>query len=134
MAEALGVPFRSYQKWLYTSRRPRDPEMLLERARSLCTMRRANCWEVLSCGRGPEGDRPHCPAATDLTADGINGGRNAGRVCWAIAGTFCEGLPDGAHATNLASCLGCSFFRQVLEEEGLYSFKLLKPGQTYTET
>ena len=29
-----------------------------------------------------------CPAASDATFHGINKGLNAGRICWAVAGTF----------------------------------------------
>ncbi len=134
IAEALRVPFRTYQKWVYTGQRPRHPDELLARAKRLGVPRRRNCWETLKCGRGPDGARPRCPAATDCSADGVNGGINGGRICWAIAGTFCEGKPQGVQANNLASCLGCHFFRQVLEEEGLVWFKLLKPGQTFTQS
>jgi hypothetical protein len=133
MAEKLDVPFHTYQKWVYEGQNPRNPDELVARAMRLAIPRRLNCWEVLSCGRGPEGTEPPCPAATDTSADGVNAGLNGGRICWAIAGTFCPGKPDGGHANDLASCFGCEFFRQVLEEEGLVWFKLLKPGQTYTQ-
>jgi hypothetical protein len=133
MAQALQVPFRTYQKWVYTDQKPRDPETLLARAGDLIVPRRVNCWDALNCGRGPGGPGRPCPAATDTSANGVNGGINAGRVCWAIAGTFCEDKAEGVQATNLASCFGCQFFRQVLNEEGLVSFKLLKPGQTYKQ-
>jgi hypothetical protein len=137
MAQALEVSFRTYQKWLYTGQHPRHLGAIIQRAEALCVTRRANCWEVLECGHGPgaaplcEGEG--CPAVTDGSANGINGGVNGGRLCWAIAGTMCGNGVRGAHATKLLSCLGCPFFTQVWHEEGLASFKLLKPGQTYTQ-
>jgi len=133
MAQALRVPFRTYQKWVYTGQKPRNPDELLERVGNLAAPRRSNCWEALKCGRGPGESGQRCPAAMDASADGVNGGVNGGRICWAIAGTLCDGRPEGTQANNLASCLGCHFFRQVVEEEGLVWFKLLKPGQTYTQ-
>ena len=85
-------------------------------------------------GREPGGanvalDGP-CPAAADEDADGINNGTNGGRICWAVSGTFCGMEVD---ATKLLSCFTCDFFSRVLQEEGLANFKLLKPGQTYTQ-
>ena len=35
MAEALEVPFRTYQKWVYSGQRPRHGARLIHRARSL---------------------------------------------------------------------------------------------------
>ena len=138
MAESLGVPFRTYQKWVYTDQRPRHGAALLARAQSLVSPRRANCWDILRCGREPGGvnvdlDGP-CPAAVDEEADGVNSGTNGGRVCWAISGTFCGMQVDGSEATRLVSCMTCDFFSLVLQEEGLANFKLLKLGQTYTQT
>jgi len=137
MAEALGVPFRTYQKWVYATQRPRHGALLLARADAMLKPRRANCWEVLKCGREPGGecvdDAGPCPAATDQQANGVNGGSGAGRVCWAVSGTFCGMEVEGTEAQRFISCLSCDFFFQVLQEEGLANFKLLRPGQTYTE-
>lgn len=139
MAKALGVPFRTYQKWVYTDQKPRHPAALLARAQAMCAPRRANCWEVIRCGREPGGRFTErdgvCPAAADTSADGVNSGENGGRVCWAISGTLCEmDVQANAGSKKLASCLNCDFFYQVLEEEGSASFKLLKPGQSYTQS
>ncbi len=80
-----------------------------------------NCWEVLSCGREPgganAGELGVCPAATDTTVDGVNGGRNGGRVCWTIAGTFCGGSIQGTSAKKRLTCLHCEFFDRVQREE-----------------
>ena len=80
-------------------------------------MDRRNCWEVCRCGREPGGNRADtegiCPAAVAQEFDGINGGRNGGRVCWAISGTVCNGCVQGTFAEKLPSCVMCDFFRQV---------------------
>jgi hypothetical protein len=136
MAEALGVPLRTYQKWIYSVQKPRHATALLAKAREMVGPRRGNCWEIVKCGREPGGDkvdsRGPCPAAVDAMSSGVNGGQCGGRVCWAISGTFCDvHLED--NAARPISCFGCDFFSQVLQEEGLAQFKLLKPGQTYTQ-
>jgi len=87
--------------------------------------RKLNCWEVLNCGH--ERSDPPCPAATDASCDGINGGVNAGRLCWAVAGTRCGGDDDGAYPAKMARCRACPFFRRVKYEEGCH-FQFLKPG------
>ncbi|MDI6777957.1 MAG: hypothetical protein QMD77_02095 [Patescibacteria group bacterium] len=81
-----------------------------------------NCWEVRKCGREPGGEKVEelgiCPAPLEKRTDGINGGKNGGRACFAIAGTFCEGKIQGTLAKKLGDCLECDFFRQVVKEEG----------------
>lgn len=137
MAQALGVPHRTYQKWLYSAQKPRHATALLAKARALGAPRRVNCWEIIKCGREPGGKRVDsqgpCPAALDDVSNGVNGGARGGRVCWAISGTFCGMKVEGDAAARLLSCFGCNSFSQVLQEEGLAQFKLLKPGQTYTQ-
>ncbi len=85
-------------------------------------MSRANCWEVKKCGREPSGFRASrlgvCPAAKEPAFSGTNQGMNAGRYCWRVAGTFCEGKVEGSLANGLLSCSYCSFYRAVQEEEG----------------
>lgn len=81
-----------------------------------------NCWEVKQCGRGPgagqDGDAAPCPAATEERLDGVHGGRNSGRACWVVAGTFCGGKVQGTHAAKYDVCKKCNFFQQVAREEG----------------
>lgn len=83
---------------------------------------KANCWEVNLCGREPGGDNARelgvCPAATERSLDGVHGGRNAGRACWAVAGTFCGEEVRGTFAKHFHSCRDCNFHRLVREEEG----------------
>ena len=90
------------------------------------------------CGRqlGGEktGDLGICPAASDSTVDGVNNGNNGGRICWAIAGTFCGGKVQGDFAQKSVSCMSCEVFKKIKSEEGLENFVLLKPGQVYQNT
>jgi predicted Ser/Thr protein kinase len=60
-----------------------------------------------------------CPAAADESFDGINSGKCGGRICWAVAGTFCGGCVQGSFADKRFSCLNCDFYQMVQEEEGL---------------
>ena len=84
-------------------------------------MEKKNCWEVKNCGRQPGGDKVNelgiCPTALAKECDGINGGKNAGRYCWAVAGTFCKGEVQGTFARKLENCLACPFYLQVEREE-----------------
>jgi hypothetical protein len=84
--------------------------------------RKINCWEFKKCGREPAGAHAAefgiCPASVEQRLDGIHGGHNAGRACWAIAGTFCEGQPQGTFVDKYASCTQCDFYELVFHEEG----------------
>ena len=81
-----------------------------------------NCWEVMLCGREQGGKNVEtfgvCPAATNESLNGLHGGKNAGRACWVIAGTFCEDGAQGTFAQKYQDCIQCGFFRQVKMEEG----------------
>ncbi len=97
---------------------------------------RQNCWEFKKCGREPGGvnaaERGVCPASQETNIDGLNFGKNGGRICWAIAGTFCgEVEPAGDFARQLLSCMDCDFFKKVQAEEGTANFELLIPRQKY---
>jgi len=86
------------------------------------TPKKLNCWEYMKCRREPGGsaalDSGICPAAADASFDGINSGICGGRICWAVAGTFCEGKLQGTFADKRISCLSCDFYRKVRTEEG----------------
>jgi len=75
----------------------------------------------MKCGREPGGKKVAqlgvCPAAVEIKVDGINGGKNGGRACWAIAGTFCGGKVQGTFAQKYFSCKECSFWGKVSQEE-----------------
>jgi len=81
-----------------------------------------NCWDFKKCGRQPGGNRISdlgvCPASIDATANGLNGGRNGGRLCWALTGTLCGGKVQGTFAHKVASCMECEFYRLVQTEQG----------------
>jgi hypothetical protein len=84
-------------------------------------MKPKNCWEVMKCGREPNGKNEQlgvCPAAVSSELDGVNNGELGGRFCWNFAGTFCEGEMQGSIAIKMQNCLECGFFMLVREEEG----------------
>lgn len=76
----------------------------------------------MACGREPGGSRVDesgpCPAATETRLDGVNGGRNAGRICWVVAGTYCGGMAAGSCTRKYRVCMNCPFFARVEAEEG----------------
>ncbi len=82
-----------------------------------------NCWEFKKCGREPGGayvkEMGVCPSAIEIRLDGINYGRNAGRTCWALTGTLCDGRVQGTFAGKLGNCLLCDFYQLVKREEGV---------------
>lgn len=85
-------------------------------------MQKKNCWEVMQCGREPGGKKAQelgvCSVATDERLNGIHSGKKAGRACWVIAGTFCDGVVQGTFAQKYRDCTKCEFYRQVMKEEG----------------
>ncbi|NQW17113.1 MAG: hypothetical protein HQ478_06460 [Chloroflexi bacterium] len=89
-----------------------------------------NCWEFKNCGREPGGVKVAelgiCPAASDTSVNGTNNGKNGGRVCWAVTGTFCGGVVQGSFAQKHLSCMTCEFFKLVKQAEpvGIYVMKL----------
>jgi hypothetical protein len=101
-------------------------------------MARENCWEIKKCGREKGGkmsaEMGVCPAADDSACNGINSGKNGGRICWAVAGTFCGGKVQGDFAQKSVSCMSCEVFKQVKSEEGSEKFTLMKPGQAYVNS
>jgi len=92
-----------------------------------------NCWEYKKCGRETGGGKVHefgiCPATTDFFADRLNEGKNGGRICWAIAGTFCDGEIEGTFSRNKFSCINCDFYQLVVAEENLSNYQILMPVQ-----
>jgi hypothetical protein len=82
-----------------------------------------NCWEVKKCGREPNGAKVDelgaCPASTKKGLDGVHDGQNAGRACWVVAGSMCNGKKQGTFAKKFANCNMCDFYSMVKLEEGL---------------
>jgi hypothetical protein len=89
----------------------------------------------MQCGREPGGEKTEelgvCPAATDVSHDGLNNGKNGGRICWTIAGTLCGGKVQGIFAEKIGSCFRCEFFKDVRREEGAAGFRLRRPTTRY---
>jgi hypothetical protein len=86
-------------------------------------MSKVNCWEFKKCGREAGGlkvgELGICPAAMESRVNGMNGGKNGGRACWPLAGTFCGGKVQGTFAMKVANCMECEFFKLVGKEEGV---------------
>ena len=84
-------------------------------------MPKVNCWEYKNCGRQPGGrlvgELGVCPASTYEPLTGIHGGKNAGRGCWVVSGTFCSGVVQGTEAQKQLNCWTCEFFQLVRKEE-----------------
>jgi hypothetical protein len=80
-----------------------------------------NCWEHKKCGRQPGGHKAQelgiCPVTTYQQLDRAHEGKNAGRACWAIAGSLCGGKIQGTYAQKLHNCWRCDFMNLVKKEE-----------------
>lgn len=85
-------------------------------------MEKLNCWVIMKCGREPGGKNIKklgvCPASIDTSCNGTNEGINAGRICWADAGTLSGHEVCGVFAKNQGSCMTCKVFKQIKSEEG----------------
>ena len=61
----------------------------------------------MQCGRQSGGEKAEglgvCPATLEASFDGINVGKNAGRICWAVAGTCCGEKVQGTFAEKRKS-------------------------------
>jgi signal transduction histidine kinase len=66
---------------------------------------KTKCWEYHQCGvEKTEGaSLLKCPAYP-----------NYGRICWAVAGTFCGKKVSGAIAQKLGDCEKCEFYKKVV--------------------
>lgn len=75
----------------------------------------------MRCGREPKGENAEdlgiCPASQEYRLDGIHGGKNAGRSCWAVVGTLCGGEVQGTFAQKYRNCGVCEFYNNVKGEE-----------------
>jgi len=68
------------------------------------------CWEFHKCGveKAEGAVEMRCPAYP-----------NYGRICWAIAGTFCGKRVSGAIAQKLGDCRKCEFYQRVVMRKDL---------------
>lgn len=100
-------------------------------------MSKKNCWEVKKCGRetggAKAGELGVCPASTDGPGNGLNSGQKGGRICWAVAGTFCGGKVQGDFAQKQVSCMSCEVFKMIKNEEGS-DFTLMMSSRAYSAT
>jgi hypothetical protein len=82
-----------------------------------------NCWEFMKCGREMGGDKTAesgvCPVAAESAAHGLNGGINAGRICWVVAGNSSKGTVKCSDSHGEHHCFQCEFRYKVTREEGL---------------
>lgn len=61
-----------------------------------------NCWRILNCDSEK---KKNCPAWEF----------RAGKYCWFINGTICEGWPRSNWREKIAVCKACDVFRSVLD-------------------
>jgi signal transduction histidine kinase len=66
---------------------------------------RTPCWEFMKCGRDRDASTK-CPANPHF-----------GRICWVVAGTFCEGKVQGTFAQKCEDCRKCEFYQKVQRKE-----------------
>jgi len=59
------------------------------------------CWEHMQCKQDVNHDES-CPAYPHF-----------GRVCWAVAGTFCAGKIQGTYAQKIHDCHRCGYYRMA---------------------
>jgi hypothetical protein len=89
--------------------------------------KKMNCWEYKKCGRELGGAKVNelgsCPAVGVSKLNGVHDGWNAGRACWVVAGTMCEGTVQGVFGNKYGNCRKCDFYETVKKEEST-GFKL----------
>ena len=64
--------------------------------------RKVPCWEYMHCGRDRDATRK-CPAYPHF-----------GRLCWIVAGTYCESKVQGTFAAKGGGCDTCGFFKDAV--------------------
>ena len=82
-----------------------------------------NCWYFMKCGREPSGALVHqfgvCPASTEQRLDGIHDGKNAGRACWVVAGSYSEQKRFHCFFARIyEDCKKCEFYAVTKAAEG----------------
>ena len=77
--------------------------------------KKQNCWEYMKCGREPGGEKVAelgtCRAAVYEFFNGMNSGKNGGRICFSVAGTFSNNMAQCSCLEKIVSCKDCSFFK-----------------------
>lgn len=62
------------------------------------------CWEIIDCGRQKGGSK------VDELGECIVSKEGFGLLCWAVAGTLCEGEVAGTAAQKKGDCLQCEVY------------------------
>ena len=94
-----------------------------------------NCWNFMGCGLRMNGITPNpgdaglCPVFIDKESDGMHSGRKAGRVCWTVLNTICNGSVQRTYRQKYETCSNCDFYRYVLDDEAANFLRayLLRP-------
>ncbi len=75
------------------------------------------------CRQGPGGNKVEslgrCPVSNELSANGLNGGVNGGRMCWIVAEACSKSEVKCSELQRKSSCFSCEFRYKVAIEEGL---------------
>ncbi|KJR41054.1 Protein serine/threonine phosphatase [Candidatus Magnetoovum chiemensis] len=86
-----------------------------------------NCWEFKKCGREPGGVNAEklgvCPVPLETSLDGLHGGKNAGRACWALTNKRVNTSSE-SWLKNIRQCTQCEFHQMVVQEEEKYQSAL----------
>ena len=87
-------------------------------------MKKMNCWEFKKCGLELGGVNSEkqgvCPSAMEARLNGAHEGKWAGRACWVISNTLCNGARQGSFGEKYRACVKCGFYLQVRREEGFH--------------
>jgi len=85
-------------------------------------MKKMNCWEYKRCGRELGGvnsvKQGVCPSAMEARLNGVHEGKSAGRACWIVPNTLCNGARQGSFGDKYGMCVKCGFHLHVKREEG----------------
>jgi len=81
-----------------------------------------NCWEYNNCAKEPKGEQAkksgECLALTYTRANGYLGGKNGGKSCCYITGSFCSGVLKGTSKEKEKQCGTCDFYKKLKKEHG----------------
>jgi hypothetical protein len=87
-------------------------------------MKKMNCWEYKKCGNelggANSGKQGVCPCAMEARLNGAHQGKWAGRACWVVPKTLCNGARQGSFGDKYGICVKCGFYLQVRQEEGVH--------------
>ncbi len=90
---------------------------IIERRKELTSMKK-NCWEFKKCGLDAWNMKgSSCPVLNEARLHGTHEGTNAGRACWVVQGTQCNGKVQGTFAQKYMTCSRCDFYQEVQKQE-----------------